>query len=314
MDWGLKKSATGDSLADPKYPVRLEPPRFPNTVISMAIEPRSISDRDRLLESLEKLARDDPTLQWKSDPDTGQLVISGMGELHLEVIKNRLQREFRVDARVGKPRVAYRQTLVKPQEGEGVFERQVGGKDHYARVLVRVEPDESAARPIVENRVSRADVPLEFHPAIVEGVEGAVESGGELGFPLIKIRAIVERAEFRQGEGSAVGYRAAGAGAFYHALEKGQLRVLEPVMRFEIQVPDEYYGSVVNDFNQRRATIRAADLLGHLRTVRGTVPLAEVFGYTTILRSLTQGRGAISLEPESYAPVPPEVERGFSEY
>ncbi len=308
---GLKKSTTGDSLADPRHPIRLEPPRFPNTVISMAIEPRSIADRDRLIDALEKMARDDPTFRWKSDRETGQLVVSGMGELHLEVIKNLLLREFKVDARVGKPRVAYRQTIRSAQEGESIFERQIGGKQHFARVRVRIEPDPDAEVPVVKNEVTKVDVPLEFHPPLIEGVTGAVESGGDLGFPIIKIRVTIVEAEFRQNEGSPIAFTTAGAEAFARALEKEEPRILEPVMRFEVQVPDEYYGGVVNDFNQRRAIVQETDLQGDLRILRGTVPLAEVFGYTTILRSLTQGRGTISLEPESYAPVPVEVEERF---
>jgi elongation factor G len=308
---GLKQSTTGDTLADPKHPIALEPPRFPNTVISMAIEPRSIADRDRLVEGLEKLSRDDPTLQWRSDRETGQLVVSGMGELHLEIVKDRLLREYRLDARVGKPRVAYRQTISAAVAADAVFERVIGVKAHYARVWVRIEPDEAAERPVFESRVDKNSVPLEFHPSILEGVRGAVESGGTFGFPIIKVRTIIERADFRQGEGSQIAYTTAGAEAVHRALEQGEMRVLEPVMRFEIQVPDEYYGNVVNDFNKRRALIRETDLKGGIRMVRGSVPLAEVFGYTTILRSLTQGRGSISLEPETYTPVPPEIEKRF---
>ncbi len=308
---GLKETYTGDTLCDGKHPILLEALSFPDTVISMAIEPRSIADRDRLLEAVERIARDDPTFRSATDRETGQLVISGMGELHLDIIKERLSREFRVDARIGTPRVAYRQTILGEHVGEGIFERQVGQRAHFAKVSVRIRHDESVDRPLVESRLSKEIVPLEFHPSIEEGVRGAVESGGNLGFPLTKISATIEGAEYRQPEASAVAYVTAAADAVHRAMERAENVLLEPVMRFEIQVPDAYYGAVNNDFNRRRAIIAESELQGDLRLVRGTVPLAEVFGYTTVLRSLTQGRGNISLEPESYAPVPAGVAERF---
>ncbi|MBI4586037.1 MAG: elongation factor G, partial [Planctomycetes bacterium] len=308
---GLKHTITGDSLADPHHPLLLEALRFPDTVISMAMEPKSIADRDRLVAALSKLTRDDPTLQWKSDRETGQLVVSGMGELHLEIVKDLLLREFHVEARVGTPRVAYRQTITQAEKGEGHFERQIGGKMHFARVWVQLLPEERAEKAVVESRVTRDMVPLEFHGAIEEGVRGAIESGGALGFPIIKVRIIIGKAEHRQGESSSIAYAAAGSEAVQKALEKAVVVVLWPIMRFETQTPEAYYGGIVNDLNKRRAVIRETGLQGEMRLIRGLVPLAEVFGYTTVLRSLTQGRGSISMEPESYAPVPPEVAERF---
>jgi elongation factor G len=308
---GLRSTFTGDTLADPHHPILLERLRFPDTVISMAIEPRSTADRDRLIEGITKLAREDPTFKWREDQETGQLVVSGMGELHLEILRDRLLREFKVEAGVGKPRVAYRQTLRIAATGDGVFERQIGGKNHFARVRVRVEPAPGAERPTVQSLLRKEKVPLEFHPAIEDGVKGALETGGTLGFPMIQIRVVIEDAEFRPGEASPIAYTTAASMAFDAAVALSEAVLLEPVMRFEIQVPDDYYGSVTNDLNKRRAEIREAGLQAELRILRGTVPLAEVFGYTTALRSLTQGRGAISLEPESYRPVPEEVAARF---
>ncbi len=308
---GLKSTVTGDSLAAPGSPILLEPPVFPAAVVAMAIEPVSIADRDRLIGSLDKLQREDPTFHWRFDGETGQLIIGGMGELHLEVLKERMLREFRVDAAVGTPKVAYRQTIRADVVGEGVFERQVGGVNHYARVVVRLETASAETEPVVESRLRKEDVPLEFHPAVLDGIKGALGSGGILGFPLCQLRAIVEGAEFRQGEGTGLAFTAAASAAFDAALEAAGTTLLEPIMRFEIQVPEDYYGAVSGDLNQRRAEISKIALEHGLRVIQGRVPLAEVFGYSNILRSLSQGRGTISLEPEAYAAVPEEVAERF---
>ncbi len=308
---GLKSTVTGDSLAAPGSPILLEPPVFPAAVVAMAIEPVSIADRDRLIGSLDKLQREDPTFHWRFDGETGQLIVGGMGELHLEVLKERMLREFRVDAAVGTPKVAYRQTIRADVVGEGVFERQVGGVNHYARVVVRLETASAETEPVVESRLRKEDVPLEFHPAVLDGIKGALGSGGILGFPLCQLRAIVEGAEFRQGEGTGLAFTAAASAAFDAALEAAGTTLLEPIMRFEIRVPEDYYGAVSGDLNQRRAEIREVALEHDLRVIRGRVPLAEVFGYSNTLRSLSQGRGAISLEPEAYAAVPEEVAERF---
>jgi elongation factor G len=302
---GLKNTFTGDTLSDPKNQILLEHLQFPDTVIAMAIEPRSIADRDRLIESLDRMASDDPTFRSSTDKETGQIVISGMGELHLEIIKERLLQEFKVEARVGKPRVSYRQTIQSRERGAATFEKMIGQKAHYAHVELEIFPDEAVEHPEVENTVSKAVVSLEFHPAIVDGVEGALESGGNLGYPLTKMRVVVDRASMRQNEGSAIGFTTAAAEAFHSALDAADVVILEPVMKFEVQVPEEYFGPVNNDFNKRRALVTGTDRIGDLQIVRGTVPMAEVFGYTTVLRSLTRGRGSISMEPDTYVPVSP---------
>ena len=308
---GFKDTSTGDSLADPSHPILLEPLRFPESVASMAIEPVSIDQRDKLLEALEKLAREDPTLRWRADEDTGQLVIAGMGELHLEIVKDRLLREFRVEAAVGAPRVAYRQTLARPSEADGVFERQVGGRSLFAKVSLRLELVPEETRPTVVSELHKDRIPLEFLPVIQEGVKDALNSGGILGFPLIQLRVRILDAEFRPQESTGPAYNAACALAFQLALERAGVTLLEPVMRFEIQVPTTYYGAVSTDLGRRRAAIQEVYLEHDIRIIRGRVPLSEVFGYSGTLRSMSQGRATISLEPEAYVPVPKEVEERF---
>ena len=308
---GFRHTSTGDTISDPSSGIALEPPVFPERVITMAIEPVSIADREKLLECLEKMAREDPTFGWRTDTDTGQLVISGMGELHLEIIKERLEREFKVEATVGKPRVSYRQTIMDTCEGVGIFDHKIGERSQYAKISVSAGPGNEDGSCEIINLLSKEDVPLEFHPAVIESLEAAVESGGTLGLPLMKIRVSVTGGATRQGEASAVAFATAANAAFDNALSSAQSFVLEPMMRFEIQVPEEYYGAVSTDLNQRRTVIREVDLKGGNRILRGIVPLAETFGYTGVLRSLTQGRGTISIEPESYSAVPHEVAARF---
>jgi elongation factor G len=308
---GFRHTSTGDTISDPANAIALEPPVFPERVITMAIEPISTEDRNKLLECLDKLAREDPTFGWKTDKDTGQLVISGMGELHLEIVVERLEREFKVGANIGKPRVSYRQTIMEACEGAGIFDHKLGERSQYAEVRVNVGPGAGAGSCEIVNMLSKEDVPLEFHPSVVESLAAAVESGGTLGLPLMRIRVTVTGGGTRPGEASAVAFATAANAAFDNALNASQSFVLEPTMRFEIQVPEEYYGAVSTDLNQRRTDIREVDLEGGLRILRGLVPLAETFGYTSRLRSLTQGRGTISLQPESYSAVPKEVAERF---
>jgi elongation factor G len=308
---GFRETSTGDTVSDPAHQIALEPPVFPDRVVAMAIEPKAITDRERLIESLERLAREDPTFAWREDKDTAQLVISGMGELHLDIIRTRLSDEFRVDASVGKPRVAYRQTILSKSRGEGVFDRKLGERTQFARVVVEVEPAPELLTPEVVNQIDKAIVPLEFHPSIVDSLQSSVESGGELGLPLMQIRARAVDGTARYGESTPVAFAAAAAEAFDKALDGAGSAVLEPVMRFEIQVPDQYYGGISNDLNQRRTQIEEVDLAQGIRVLRGLVPLAEAFGYSNMLRSLSQGRGTISLEPDSYAPVPEAVAARF---
>jgi elongation factor G len=277
----------------------------------MAVEPVRTQDRDRMLHALARVTRDDPTLRCVEDPETGQVLLSGMGELHLEVVKNRLLDTFHVAVDVGRPRVSYRQTVRGPARGEATFERLVGDRAHFARVAVEVDRDEDTFTWTVEYDVPKDVIPAEFRDTIIEAVRAALASGGSIGLPLSQVRARVAGGEHRPGLSTSVAFAAAASQALDQAIESAGSVVLEPVMRFEIEIPDEYYGVVSNDLVQRRGMIRESDVEGEARSVRGLVPLAEVFGYTGVLRSLTHGRGSLSLEPDSYRPVPDGVAHRF---
>ncbi len=310
---GFKETCTGDTLCDPKNPIFLEPPRFPDSVVSMAIEPVTIAERGKLLDALGRMVQEDPTLRLLPDKETGQVLVAGMGELHLEIVRERLEREFKLEASVGSPRVAYRQSVVRAAEAEGVFERSVGGHNLFARVRLRIEPSTAADRPEVTSNLSKEGVPLEFHPVILDAARDAAQSGGSLGFPLTQIRVSVLEAEYRSGHSTPSAYIAAVIAAFSRALEEAGVRILEPLMRFEIQVPEAYYGTVSLDLNRRRSTIQKVEVAEDIRIISGTVPLAEVFGYSNNLRSLSQGRASITLTPESYTPIPSHLRARFAQ-
>ncbi|MFH1227343.1 MAG: elongation factor G [Planctomycetota bacterium] len=300
---GLKNTATGDTLCDKDKPIIYEKISFPQTVVSMAIEPKSSGDRDKLIEAINKLAHDDPTLQVKSDEETGQLIISGMGELHLEIIKNRITRDFNIPANVGEPRVAYKETITQPAEGQAEFNRQVGEKQHYAKVVVRVEPDRTALRPTIICQPIPNKVPVQFINAVQDGLAGSVMSGEVAGYPLIYLKITLTDGAFVSASSSEVAFQAAGAMALKDALSKTKGVVLEPIMKFDIVVPEEYMGEVIQDLNKRRAVIEEVDSTTTTKIIKGKIPIAQTFGYATALRSLTSGRGSHSLEPAEYRPV-----------
>jgi len=308
---GLRVTTTGDTLCDPKHPVLLESPRFPETVISMAVEPRSTADREKLLQAIRTVGREDPTLAWKEDVETGQLIVSGMGELHLEVLEHRLLREFGVAANIGRPRVSYRQTIGAESRGTAIFDRQIGGKPHFARIGLVVYPHATEGKVPVEFVLPRDAISREFYPAIEEGVRGAIEGGGVIGLPVIRIRVAVTEAGWQQGASSPIAFQAAAAEAFDQALEKGQRVILEPIMSLEITLPETYFGAVSSDLSRRRGVIERSEIVAEIRRLAGRIPLSETFGYTNVLRSLTQGRGTISLEPCGFTPAPAEVEAKF---
>jgi elongation factor G len=318
---GLKFTVTGDTLCPTHQPIVLERMEFPETVISMAIEPRTTADRDKLIDALRKIAREDPTFETKIDEETGQTIISGMGELHLDVLSHRIAREFRVDARIGKPRVSYRQTIGAAAEARGLFERELGQKRLFGAVRLRVEPwaapagtkervlfDGTHAEWKVvgpsERGANLRVVAAQFLKSIEDGARSSAMGGGTLGYPIINVKITLTGAEYDPTAAAEVAYNAAASFAFNEACEKGGLRLLEPVMRLEVQVPDEYYGNVVNDLNGRRAEITDMDVHGDMRVIRGVVPLAEMFGYSTTIRSLTQGRASFTMEPHAYAEAP----------
>ncbi len=304
---GPKQTATGDTLCDKAHPIALEPIVFPEPVISMAIEPRSAADRDRLDEVLQRLAREDPTFRTTSDEETGQTIISGMGELHLEVLRHRLTRDFGVEANVGRPRVSYRQTVRAEASATKTFQRLIQGREQVATVTIRVRPGRpgSGLRFQVEDRGSTLS-PL-FRLAVEEGVTFAARGGLDLGFPVTDVLATLVEGVAHETDSTDVAFQAAGAEAFRAAAELAGLAILEPIMRFEVTTPAEFVGPIQSDLARRGAIVEGDDLRGDLRLIRGRVALSEMFGYSTSVRSLSQGRASYSMEPAGFAEVSAEV-------
>ena len=300
---GLKDTFTGETLCAPDGPIILESISFPEPVISVAIEPRTLADQDRLAEGLRRLAEEDPTFVVRIDEDTGQTLISGMGELHLEVLTDRLTREFGVSGRVSRPRVSYCETITQRAEGEGLFERQAGGRLHFGHVWLRVEPL-PAGKGVVFEDATRGRLPQEFVKAIERGCREAMESGVLAGYRLVDVGVVLLDAELDQEASSELAFKVAGAMAFNQAVEKSAPVLLEPVMDLETIVPEAYTGEVMGDLNARGADIReVVSRVGGVQVVRAFAPLEKMFGYATDLRSLTQGRGTFTMEFDHYAEV-----------
>ena len=304
---GPKFTVTGDTLCDARHPIVLERMVFPQTVIAMAIEPKTQQDKDRLSEVLATLEKEDPTFERKTDPETGQLIISGMGELHLEVLKHRMLREFNIDANVGKPRVAYKETILRTSEAEGRFVRQTGGRGHYGHVVLRVEPFEGKGQIAFQSLVAGGEIPREFIPAVEEGVRGAAAGGVVTGYPLVNIAVTLLAGSFHEVDSSDIAFTAAGSMALRDAVEKAGVELLEPIMELEVTIPEPCLGDVIGDLNSRRSTITSMTQRGPMRAIRAMVPLAEMFGYATAVRSLTQGRATYSMEPREYRGVPKQI-------
>ncbi len=303
---GLKKTVTGDTLCDPRHPIVLERIEFPETVVSVSVEPISSADRKRLLQVLDLLSVDDPTFEWREDEETGQIIMSGMGELHLEVLRNRMQDEFGLKVRTGKPRVSYRETIEQPVEVTGVCNQLVGGTPQHAEVKVRVEPMPGASKVVVESAMKPGRVTGQLEAEILAALEEEARGGGELGYPLTDVRITLLDARSLADGTTPVAFRIAAAQALRQALRTGGMILLEPIMRLEVMVPEEYLGDVLGDLNARRAEILSTNPRGTLRVIEARVPLERVFGYATTVRSLSQGRASYTLEPDSFAPVPPE--------
>lgn len=301
---GLKKVATGDSLSDKSYPLLLEEISFPEPVISVAIEPRSKAAQEKLSSSLAKLAEEDPTFIVKVDEETGQTIISGMGEFHLEVLVERLLREFNVEANVGKPQVSYRETVLKSIESEGKFVKQSGGRGQYGHVRIYIEPLERGSGFEFCNNIKKGVIPKEFIPAVKRGVVEAMETGVLGGFPVVDVRVSLYDGSYHNVDSSEISFKIAGSMAFHDGLRKAQSVLLEPMMDVEIVVGKEYVGDVVADISARRGRIEKTDSRGPRQVIRSFVPLAEMFGYATNLRSLTQGRGNFVMEFYRYEEVP----------
>ncbi len=309
---GLKATQTGDTLTDTHHPLLLERIEFPETVISMAIEPQSTADRDKLTAALETIARSDPTFECRVDAETGQTLISGMGELHLEVMCHRIERDFHVPVRVGKPRVAYRETITHPAEAEGRLVRQTGGRGQYAVVRLRVAPFTPLAGEEhfkVTNLIPPGAIRLAFAAAAEQGVRGAGRSGVLAAYPLINVEVALLGGEEHPEDSTELAFEGAAALAFQRAIEQAGPVLLEPIMKVEVVTPDEYYGAINADLMARRAAITAADMRGANHVVTAEAPLSTMFGYATQVRSLSQGRASYSMEPCRYERMPDELAR-----
>jgi elongation factor G len=298
---GLKNTFTGDTLCDPGRPVILEDIKFPEPVISVAIEPKTKADQEKMIDALKKLAEEDPTFRVKVDENTGQTLISGMGELHLEVLVTRMMREFRVMAKVGRPQVAYRETITRPARGRGRFIRQTGGRGQYGDVELLVEPLPKGGGFQFEDRTVGGSIPKEFIPAVEQGVRSALESGVLAGYPIIDLKAIVVGGSYHEVDSSEMAFKVAGSIALKEAVQEAGPVLLEPVMKLEVVVPEQFTGDVVGDISSRRGTIESMEPRGlGMQAIRALVPLAQMFGYATDLRSMTQGRGTFVMEFSHY--------------
>ncbi|MCD6555096.1 MAG: elongation factor G [Anaerolineae bacterium] len=305
---GLKDTFTGETLCDAGHPIILESIKFPEPVISVAIEPRTDADQDRMSEALRRLAEEDPTFRVRVDENTGQTIISGMGELHLEVLVDRMLREFKVRALVGQPQVAYRETITRPARAEGRFIRQTGGRGQYGHVVLEIEPLQEDEGFVFESKISGGDIPSEFIPAVERGVREAMESGVLAGYPLVGIKATLVGGSYHEVDSSELSFRVAGSLALKNAVQQAEPTLLEPVMKIEVVAPEGAIGDVIGDLSARGARIEGMEPRGGgLQAVQAHAPLAEMFGYATTLRSLTQGRGTFTMEFDHYAEVSPEV-------
>jgi elongation factor G len=308
---GLRNITTGDTLCNEDFDVTLEPPTFPEPVISMAVEPKTKQDRDKMSEGLQRLAEEDPTFRCFTNEETGQLIIAGMGELHLEIIIDRLKREFKVEANVGAPQIAYRETITKSAEGEGKFIRQSGGRGQYGHACVEIQPNEKGKGIEVENKIVGGAIPKEYIPAVIDGVEEAIRGGVHAGYQLIDLKVQVVDGSFHEVDSNELAFKMAGIFALKEAVKKAGPIILEPIMKVEVTTPDEYQGDLLGDINRRRGTIIGIDAKGGQTILNAHVPLAEMFGYATAIRSLSKGRASYSMEPFSFEQVPSSVEKAI---
>jgi elongation factor G len=301
---GLRNTFTGDTLCDPQHPIILESITFPEPVIEIAIEPKSRAEQDKMAIGLNKLAEEDPTFQMHTDPETGQTIIAGMGELHLEVIVDRLFREFKVEANIGRPQVAYRETITKEAQAQGKHVRQTGGSGQYGDVWVKVEPNERGKGFEFINAIVGGVVPKEYIKPVENGVREALERGIVAGYPMIDVKVTLYDGSYHEVDSSEMAFKIAGSLAVKAAVNKAAPILLEPIMLVEVTTSEEYYGDVIGDLNRRRGTILGMENRGTMAVVRGHVPLAEMFGYVNDLRSMTSGRASYSMEFAHYDPVP----------
>ena len=304
---GLRNITTGDTLCDESFDVMLEPPTFPEPVISMAIEPKTKADRDKMSEGLQRLAEEDPTFRVFTNEETGQLIIAGMGELHLEIIRDRLKREFKVEADAGAPQIAFRETITKAADGEGKFIRQSGGRGQYGHACVKVEPNESGKGVEVLDEIVGGAIPREYIPAVEDGIREAIKSGVYAGYQVIDIKVSIVDGSFHEVDSNELAFKMAGIFALKDAFPKAGPKLLEPIMKVEVATPDEYQGDILGDINRRRGVIQGVDAKAGQTIVTANVPLKEMFGYATAIRSLSKGRASYSMEPSAFQEVPSSV-------
>ena len=308
---GLKGASTGDTLCDPKHPVILEVMKFPEPVIAMAIEPKTKQDQEKLGFSLQKLAQEDPSFRVRTDEETGQTIISGMGELHLEIIVDRLLREFKVEANVGKPEVAFRETIRRSAEAEAKYIKQTGGRGQYGHVVLTVAPSERGAGFEFVNEIVGGAIPREYIPAVEKGIKERMETGVLAGYPVRDVRVTLTDGSYHEVDSNEMAFKIAGSMAFQDGCRKADPVLLEPIMKVEVLVPQEYMGDVIGNLNGRRGKIQGIKVRAGSQAVDAAVPLSEMFGYATDLRSRTQGRATYSMEFDRYEPIPKQIAEGI---
>jgi elongation factor G len=304
---GIKNITTGDTLCDEDQEILLEPPSFPDPVISMAIEPKTKLDQEKMANALQRLAEEDPTFRVFTNEETGQTIIAGMGELHLEIIRDRMMREFKVEANAGKPQIAYKETILSPADGEGKLIKQSGGRGQYGHVILKMTPNERGKGFTYENKVVGGTIPKDYIPAVIKGLEEATLNGVVGGYPVIDVHVDIVDGSYHEVDSNELAFKMAAIFAFKDALKKAKPILLEPIMKVENVTPDEFQGDIMGDLNRRRARINGIETKGNLCTISAEVPLAEMFGYATAIRSLSKGRSSYSMEPSHFEQVPQQV-------
>ena len=304
---GLKNTTTGNTLCDEKHPIVLESMKFPEPVIRVAIEPKTKAGQEKMGIALAKLAEEDPTFRTYTDEETGQTIIAGMGELHLEIIVDRLLREFKVEANVGAPQVAYKETIRRLADVDTKYARQSGGKGQYGHVKIKLEPNESGKGYEFVNAIVGGAIPKEYIPAVDAGIQGAMQSGVVAGYPVVDVKVTLYDGSYHEVDSSEMAFKIAGSMAFKEAMRKADPVLMEPIMKVSVTAPDEYTGDVIGDINSRRGIMQGMDAVSGAQMIRSSIPLAEMFGYATDLRSKTQGRGQYVMEPSHYSELPKSV-------
>ena len=304
---GIKNITTGDTLCDEDHGILLEPPSFPDPVISMAIEPKTKVDQEKMGNALQRLSEEDPTFRVFTNEDTGQTIIAGMGELHLEIIRDRMLREFKVDANSGKPQIAYRETITQPAGGEGKLIKQSGGRGQYGHVIVNVQPNERGKGLTIENKVIGGTIPKEYIPACKKGIEEAVLNGIVGGFPVVDVNVDIVDGSYHDVDSNEMAFKLAAIFAVKDGFKKAKAILLEPIMKVEVETPEDYQGDIMGDLSRRRAQLNGTEMKAVNVSVQADVPLAEMFGYATAIRSLSKGRASYTMEPSHFAQVPANV-------